>query len=92
AAVAAVRAARPDVLVSDIGMPGEDGYALIRRVRSLPAAEGAGVPAVALTAFAAAEDRARALGAGFQVHMTKPVEPAELVAAVAGLAGVAGRT
>ncbi len=77
----------PDVLVSDIGLPGEDGYALIRRVRALGADAGGNVPAVALTAYASVEDHRRALAAGFQVHITKPVEPADLVLLVASLAG-----
>jgi CheY-like chemotaxis protein len=76
---------RPDVLISDIGMPGEDGYDLIRRVRALPRARGGDTPAAALTAFARAEDRRRVLSAGFSAHIPKPVEPAELVAAVASL-------
>jgi signal transduction histidine kinase len=75
----------PDVIVSDIGMPGEDGYQFIRKVRELPADEGGRIPAAALTAFARAEDRTRALRAGFQTHVAKPVEPAELSAVVASL-------
>lgn len=82
---------RPDVIVSDIQMPGEDGYALIRRVRALDAGRGGQVPAVALTARAGEEDRVRALAAGFQSHMSKPVEPTELVAVVASLAGHTGK-
>ncbi len=83
---------RPHVLVSDLGMPGEDGYALIRKVRALEPARRA-IPAVALTAYAGAEDRRRALSAGFQLHVAKPVEPAVLAAAIAGLAkGRAGRS
>ncbi|MGI9108188.1 MAG: PAS domain-containing protein [Pyrinomonadaceae bacterium] len=78
---------RPDVLISDIEMPGEDGYALIRQIRSLPEARGGKIPAAALTAYARAEDRMRALLAGFQLHVPKPVEPAELAAVVASLAG-----
>ncbi|MCA1816835.1 MAG: PAS domain S-box protein [Acidobacteria bacterium] len=78
---------RPDVLVSDIEMPGEDGYSLIRRLRALPAERGGDTPAAALTAYARAEDRMRALLAGFQIHVPKPVEPAELVTVVASLAG-----
>lgn len=82
---------RPDVLVSDIGMPGEDGYALIRQVRALPAEQGGNVPAVALTAYARSEDRLNVILAGFQMHLAKPVEAAELLALVASLAGrVAG--
>ncbi len=78
---------RPDVLVSDIGMPGEDGHALIRRVRARSPEEGGHTPAVAVTAYAQAEDARRALAAGFQRHMTKPVEPEALVALVASLRG-----
>ncbi len=81
---------KPDVLVSDIGMPGEDGYSLIRRVRALGAANGGAVPAVALTAYARAEDRMKAILAGFQMHVAKPVEPAELLTMVASLAGRTG--
>ncbi len=84
-AFAALRAERPDLLVSDVGMPGEDGYGLIRRVRALPAAEGGRTPALAITAYARAEDRARALRAGFQLHLPKPLDPAELLAAAASL-------
>jgi CheY-like chemotaxis protein len=76
----------PDVLISDIGMPHEDGYELIRRVRQLPAKNGGAVPAVALTAYARAEDRLRILREGYQMHVPKPVELAELVAVVASLA------
>ena len=78
-----VRRRRPDVIVSDIAMPDEDGYALIRRVRALPAAAGGETPAVALSAYSREEDRQRALAAGFQAHVAKPVDPAALVAAVA---------
>ncbi len=84
-----LREQRPDLLLSDIGLPGEDGYSLIRRVRAWPAAEGGDVPAVALTAFAKQEDRRRALEAGFQEHVTKPVDPELLVSVLAGL--LAGR-
>ena len=75
---------RPDVIVCDIGMPETDGYDLIRRVRAVYSARQ--VPALALTAFARMEDRKRALLAGFQTHIAKPVDPAELTAAVASLA------
>jgi CheY-like chemotaxis protein len=75
----------PDVLVSDIGMPHEDGYELMRKVRALPEESGGKVPAVALTAYARAEDRVRALRAGFQMHVSKPIELTELVAIVASL-------
>ncbi|MBA3485504.1 MAG: response regulator [Pirellulales bacterium] len=81
---------RPDVLVSDIGIPGEDGFSLIRRVRALTAACGGDTPAVALTAYARAEDRVNVLRAGFQNHLSKPVEQAELIAVVANLAGRKG--
>lgn len=81
-----LKATRPDVLVSDIGMPGEDGYSLIKRVRALSADEGGATPAVAVTAYARAEDRVNAIRAGFQHHLSKPIEPAELIAIVASLA------
>jgi CheY-like chemotaxis protein/two-component sensor histidine kinase len=74
------------VLVSDIGMPEQDGYDLIKQMRALPGDAGR-VPAVALTALARAEDRKRALSAGYQKHVSKPVDPAELVAVIASLAG-----
>jgi PAS domain S-box-containing protein len=88
-AIEQLKAFRPDILVSDIGMPGEDGYDLLRHVRALHSATE--LPAAALTAFARAEDRKRALLAGFQTHVAKPVDPAELVAVVASLAGRTGR-
>ncbi|HTL31347.1 MAG TPA: CHASE domain-containing protein [Tepidisphaeraceae bacterium] len=78
---------RPAVIVSDIGMPDEDGYALIRRIRALPPEKGGRTPAAALTAFARNEDRTAALVAGYQTHLAKPVNPAELIAVVANLAG-----
>jgi PAS domain S-box-containing protein len=80
----------PDVLVTDIGMPEIDGYELLRRVRVLRSPHGRKIPAIALTAFARSEDRTRALRAGFLVHVSKPVEPAELVATVASVAGRIG--
>ena len=86
-AIAVLRSERPDILVSDIGMPEVDGYGLIGEVRGLTADEGALTPAIALTAYARAEDRTRALLAGFNMHVAKPIEPAELLAAVAGVAG-----
>jgi signal transduction histidine kinase len=79
-----------DVLVSDIGMPEEDGYDLIRQVRQLPCTEAAHIPAMALTAFAREEDRLQALAAGFQMHVIKPIEPTDLLASVAKLAGRSG--
>jgi CheY-like chemotaxis protein len=75
----------PDLLISDIGMPEEDGYELIRRVRELPATNGGKIPAIALTAYARVEDRMQALRAGYQMHVPKPVELAELVAVAASL-------
>jgi CheY-like chemotaxis protein len=78
---------RPDVLVSDIGMPGEDGYALMRKIRAQPAELGGGTPAAALTAYAGSQDAERAFLAGFQRHIPKPVEPATLVNVVANLGG-----
>ncbi len=86
-ALALLRQAQPDVLISDIGMPGEDGYELIRQVRALAAKRGGKVPAVALTAYARAEDRLQVLKAGYQMHVAKPVELSELVAIIASLAG-----
>ncbi len=90
-AIEAIRRERPCVLLSDIGMPEQDGYSLLEQVRALPDAEGGITPAVALTAFARTEDRQRALMAGFHMHVPKPVEPAELLAVVANLAGVTRR-
>jgi len=91
-AVASVREAlqmleveRPDALVSDIGLPDEDGYGLIRQIRQSEAEHGGFLPAVALTGYARAEDRARSLAAGFQAHLPKPVDPVELTAAIATL-------
>ncbi len=78
---------RPDVLMSDIGMPGEDGYSLINKVRSLPAERGGQTPAAAFTAYARDEDRNRALAAGYQMHLAKPVSSGQLVAVIARLAG-----
>jgi PAS domain S-box-containing protein len=86
-----MREVKPDVLVSDIGMPNEDGYALIREVRRLEDAEGGRTPAVALTAYAREADRREAIRAGFQTHMTKPVDPSELAEVIASLAGRVGR-
>ena len=79
-----LQTARPDLLVSDIGMPDVDGFELLGRVRALGAAHGGDVPAIALTAFARSEDRIRALASGFLTHISKPVEPADLIAKVAG--------
>ena len=84
--LAAIASERPTVIVSDIGMPGEDGYAFIRKVRALSPENGGRTPALALTAYARAEDRVRALREGFQTHAAKPVEPVELLTLVASLA------
>jgi CheY-like chemotaxis protein len=86
AAFLALRTSPPDVIVSDIGLPGEDGYSLIRTVRSMDVPYRR-IPALALTAYARSEDRRLALLAGFQMHMGKPVDVAELCTAVASLAG-----
>jgi PAS domain S-box-containing protein len=86
-----LRDEQPQVLISDIGMPDEDGYSLIRKVRALPANEGGTIPAVALTAYASIADRTRALMEGFNNHVTKPAEPVELVAVVAAAIGRHGR-
>jgi CheY-like chemotaxis protein len=91
-ALAMLQRERPHVLVSDIGMPNVDGYEFLRRVRALGHAAGGAIPAIALTAFARSEDRTRALRAGFLVHVSKPVEPSELVATVASVAGRTGHT
>ena len=80
-----IQAVRPDVLIADIGLPRVDGYELIKRIRQLPDARLRNIPAAALTAYARAEDRATALGAGYQLYLTKPVEPTELRAAIARL-------
>ena len=85
-ALEAVSSSAPDVLISDIGMPEMDGYEMIRRIRTLPAEQGGRVPAVALTAYARTEDRLHALRSGYQMHVPKPVELAELVAVTASLA------
>jgi PAS domain S-box-containing protein len=84
-ALEAIAVQVPDLLISDIGMPGEDGYELIRRVRQLSAESGGKLPAIALTAYARVEDRMQALRAGYQMHVPKPVELAELVAVAASL-------
>jgi CheY-like chemotaxis protein len=76
---------KPDVLIADIGMPVEDGYGLITRLRALPIERGGNTPALALTAYAGTEDRLRALSAGYQVHLSKPVDRVELAAVVARL-------
>jgi CheY-like chemotaxis protein len=85
-ALEAVVHARPDILISDIGLPEMDGYQLIEQVRKMDVAQGGGIPAVALTAFARSEDRTRALRAGYQTHLAKPIESTELLATVASFA------
>jgi CheY-like chemotaxis protein len=80
---------RPNVLVSDLAMPGEDGYSLIEQIRSLETKEKGQLPAVALTSYVRVEDRARALSAGFNMFVPKPVEPTELINAIANLADTA---
>jgi len=87
AALSELRGYTPHVIISDIGMPQEDGYALIRSIRTLPESDKKDIPAIALTAFTRNEDRTRALVAGFNLHIAKPVEPATLVRAVLDLAG-----
>jgi CheY-like chemotaxis protein len=87
-ALALLEGTTVDAIVSDIGMPDKDGYALIREVRALPAHDKLQLPAIALTAFTRSEDRKRALLEGFNVHMGKPVEPAKLLSAVAELLAV----
>lgn len=82
---------KPDVLLSDIGMPMEDGYSLIRRIRALSPSIGGQIPAAALTAYAREEDRILALRAGFQLHVAKPIEPLQLLKVVADLAGRVGK-
>jgi PAS domain S-box-containing protein len=84
-ALTVLKSWQPKLLVSDIGMPGEDGYSLIRQVRRLPPAEGGSIPAVALTAYSREEDRKQVLSAGFQMHVSKPVEATELLQAIATL-------
>lgn len=82
-----LRKSKPHVLIMDIGMPSEDGYTVMRKVRELSGDDGGRIPAIALTAFARSEDRRRAILGGFQMHIAKPVEPPELIAMVASLAG-----
>jgi signal transduction histidine kinase/ActR/RegA family two-component response regulator len=79
------RGGAPDIVVADIGLPGEDGYSLIRRIRALAPGDGGAVPALALTAYARTEDRSEALAAGFNAHLAKPVDRADLVGAIASL-------
>jgi CHASE3 domain sensor protein/CheY-like chemotaxis protein/two-component sensor histidine kinase len=90
AAMTLFRAQRPDVMVSDIGMPDEDGLTLLERIRKLPASAGGETPAIALTAYVRREDSERLLGGGFQAYLTKPVEPVELVNAICEIAAGCG--
>ena len=85
-ALDAIREERPDLLISDIGMPVEDGYVLVRRLRAMEEGLGRRLPAIALTAYASEEDTRRALTAGFDAHLSKPVDPARLIDIAAGLA------
>ena len=89
-ALETLRQWRPDVLLSDIEMPGHDGYELVRQVRALDPGDGGKTPAVAVSAYSRSENRVRSLRAGFHMHVSKPVEPSELIAIVASLAGRAG--
>ncbi|HEY9500280.1 MAG TPA: response regulator, partial [Pyrinomonadaceae bacterium] len=82
-ALRAIEINRPDVLISDIAMPGEDGYGLIERIRMMEKDPAASIPAVAITAYAKEEDRQRALSSGFQLYLAKPVELTELISVVA---------
>jgi CheY-like chemotaxis protein len=88
-ALSLVRERKPDVLISDIGLPEMDGYDLIQRVRREPPPVR-DIPAIALTAYARSEDRTRALRAGYQAHLAKPVEPSELVAMIASFVELTG--
>jgi len=84
-ALAACDEWRPDILISDIGMPGEDGYMLIKKLRARESESGGHIPAIALTAYGRQEDRRRALSVGYESHIPKPIEPVELLAVVASL-------
>ena len=88
-AMLALETERPDILVSDVGLPGEDGYGLIRKIRELEPQRGGTIPAVALTAYARVEDYQEAIAAGFQLHVAKPIRAAELIAIVTSLARMA---
>ncbi len=89
-ALESIRSLRPDILISDIAMPHEDGYALIQAVRTLTPEEGGTIPAVALTAYASQSDRSRLLSAGFQMHLPKPIDPTTLPPLLFGLGGRTG--
>jgi CheY-like chemotaxis protein len=84
-ALATLMQSKPDVLLSDIGMPDMDGYMLLQQVRALPPEQGGEIPAIALTAYAGDFNQQQALDAGFQRHIAKPVEPEELIGAIVNL-------
>jgi CheY-like chemotaxis protein len=86
-AMSALEQRRPDALISDIAAPNQDGYELIREVRERETEHGGGIPAIAITASASAEDRVRALASGFQMHIARPIDPEEMIAVVASLVG-----
>jgi hypothetical protein len=90
-ALETLRTERVDILISDIGMAHEDGYQLIAQLRGSADPRSARIPAIAVTAYARAEDRQRMLLAGFQMHISKPIEPQELIAGIASLVGVTSR-
>jgi PAS domain S-box-containing protein len=87
-ALESLRTDRPDILISDIGLPEMDGYQLLERIRRLDAKDGGAIPAIALTAFAGPDDRRRALRAGYQAHLAKPVDPGDVLATVASFTGL----
>jgi CheY-like chemotaxis protein len=84
-ALAALEQAKPDILISDIGMSEQDGYTLIRKLRALEPEKGGCIPAIALTAYTREEDRLEALSAGFQQHLSKPIDPTKLIGAVVSI-------
>ena len=85
-ALETIQKSQLDVLVSDIGMPGEDGYTLIRKIRAIDPNQGGKIPAVALTAYAGVQDQRQTLSAGFQIHLPKPVNPSQLATVLSNLA------
>jgi CheY-like chemotaxis protein len=85
AAIAALQEQLPDIVIADIGMPNVDGYALMRYYRALPPEQGGKLPAIALTAYAREHDQQQAIAAGFEMHLSKPVEPEILIKAIASL-------
>lgn len=91
AAVAAIEVRTPDIVISDISMPGDDGHALMRKVRGLPLTQGGKIPAIALTALDSREARVTSRAAGFHYHLTKPVDTDKLVEIVAGLVRLTAR-